>query len=176
MNRIKFGVICFLFLLPCLSFAQQTINFTGKFQVIGDQLETLTDTNSNITLSEAEKATGFKKTVSQFPNLGTTKYSFWVRFRIKNNTDTKFLGIQITQAMIDYVDFNQLKNGKVIQSNLSGHRLPFHNRIINHQTYIYPLAYYRVTLPPFIFISEAANNLYCLFTPALFSKYLKMRC
>lgn len=139
MNRIKFGVICFLFLLPCLSFAQQTINFTGKFQVIGDQLETLTDTNSNITLSEAEKATGFKKTVSQFPNLGTTKYSFWVRFKIKNNTDARFLGLQITQAMIDYVDFNQLKDGKVIQSNLSGHRLPFHNRIINHQTYIYPL-------------------------------------
>jgi signal transduction histidine kinase len=140
MNRIKFTLtFFFLIFLQRVSLAQTVVNFNGNFSVIGDKLDILADTNSNIPLKTAIYSTAYKKSGSKFPNLLTTPYSYWIRFTIKNNSSNKTLGIQIAQAMIDYVDFYQLSNGVIVQSNFSGHRRPFYNRIINHQTFIYPL-------------------------------------
>jgi signal transduction histidine kinase len=141
MNRIKFVVIvCCLMFLQKLSFAQSKIDFKGDFSVIGDKLEILVDTNSNISLPEAIKSTAFKKSTSRFPNLLTTPYSYWIRFSVTNdNLTTGTMGIQIAQSMIDYVDFYQLNKDSIIKSNFSGDRRPFNNRLINHQYFSYPI-------------------------------------
>ncbi|MFI5159355.1 MAG: 7TM diverse intracellular signaling domain-containing protein, partial [Sphingobacteriales bacterium] len=128
-----------LLFLQRFSFAQTTINFNGKFGVIGDKIEILVDSNSNISLEKAKAATSYTKSATKFPNLMITPFSYWVRFKVENNFSNKNLGIQITQPMIDYIDFYQLRNDSVVKSNFSGQRRPFYTRLISHQTFIYPV-------------------------------------
>ncbi|MEO8886790.1 MAG: 7TM diverse intracellular signaling domain-containing protein [Mucilaginibacter sp.] len=140
MNKIKYTlIVILLFCFQRAARAQEVVNFNGYFQVIGGKLEILTDTNSNISISEAIESKKYVQSKADFPNLLTTNYWYWVRVELKNNSTNKTLGIQIAQAIIDYVDFYQVENGKVIQSNFSGHRRPFYNRIVNHQSFIYPV-------------------------------------
>jgi signal transduction histidine kinase len=139
MNRIKFYIV--FFLLICLhhfSFAQETINFKGNFGVIGDKIEFLVDSNSNISLQAAIKSDHYKKSQSKFPNLLITPFSYWVRFSVKNDDPGKTLALQITQPMIDNIDFYQLNNGAVVKTNFSGQSRPFNARLVQHQTFIYP--------------------------------------
>jgi signal transduction histidine kinase len=120
------------------SFAQAPINFNGNFRVIGDRIEILTDSNSNIPLQTAIKSDHYKKSESKFPNLLTTPYSYWIRFTVKSEVAGKTLAIEITQPMVDNIDFYQLHNGVVVKSNFSGQRRLFNTRLVNHQFYIYP--------------------------------------
>ena len=141
MNKIKLLItIIFLCCLQQLAHAQEVVNFDGSFQVIGGKLEILTDTNSSMPLSAAIASKKYVKTKTDFPNLLTTNFSYWVRTTLKNNSNSKTLGVQIAQAIIDSVEFYQVTDGKVVQSNLSGHRRPFYNRIVNHQSFIYPVS------------------------------------
>lgn len=140
MNRIQLAlIIFFLLFLDHASFAQTVVNFNGNLRVIGDKIEILVDTNSNIPLNIAISSAKYRNSNKPVPNLLTTPYSYWIRANIKNNSPYKSLGIQISQAIIDYVDFYQLSNGLTVQSNFSGDRRPFYNRIINHQSFIYPV-------------------------------------
>jgi len=140
MNQIKFCVVfLFLIFLQRFSFAQAVINFNGNFGVIGNNVEILVDSNSNISLQAAEKSAHYKKSESKFPNLMITPYSYWVRFAVKNDVTGKMLALQVAQPMIDNIDFYQLNNGTVVKSNLSGQNRPFDTRLVSHQTYIYPI-------------------------------------
>ncbi len=140
MSKLKFAVtVFFLLFLQHISVAQTVVNFNGNLKVIGDKVDILVDTNSNIPLSAAINSTKYKRSDSPVPNLLTTNYSYWVRVVVKNNSSNKTLGIQIAQAIIDYVDFYQQSNGVIVQTNFSGSRRQFYNRIINHQSFIYPL-------------------------------------
>ncbi|GAB2971366.1 7TM diverse intracellular signaling domain-containing protein [Mucilaginibacter puniceus] len=140
MNKIiRLLIIAFLCCAQQFARAQKVVNFDGYFKVIGGSLEILTDTNSNIPLSAAIASKKYVKTKTDFPNLLTTNYSYWIRFKLQNNSINTALGVQIAQAIIDYVDFYQVTDGKVVQSNSSGHRRPFYNRIVNHQSFIYPV-------------------------------------
>jgi len=140
MGRIKlYLVFLFLACFQHFSFAQNVIDFKGNFGEIGDRIEILVDSNSNISLATALKSTHYKKSQSKFPNLLITPYSYWIRFTVKNEVPNKTLALQITQPMIDNIDFYQLNNGVVVKSNFSGQARPFHNRLIDHQTFIYPI-------------------------------------
>ncbi|HEY8780301.1 MAG TPA: 7TM diverse intracellular signaling domain-containing protein [Mucilaginibacter sp.] len=139
MNLIRFCIIFFLVIFfQRFSFAQAPINFNGNFRVIGDRIEILTDSNSNIPLQTAIKSDHYKKSESKFPNLLTTPYSYWIRFTVKSEVAGKTLAIEITQPMVDNIDFYQLHNGVVVKSNFSGQRRLFNTRLVNHQFYIYP--------------------------------------
>ena len=140
MGQIKFYISFFvLIFLQRVSFAQATINFKGGIGVIGDKVEILVDSNSNISLQAAIKSSHYKKSQSKFPNLMITPFSYWIRFAVKNVDPGKMLAIQVMQPMIDNIDFYQLNNGLIVKSNFSGQRLPFNSRLIQHQTFIYPV-------------------------------------
>jgi signal transduction histidine kinase len=135
----------YLFILIFFSFyqhavGQQTINFDGSLKPLGDKLEILTDTNSNISLNEAIKSKKFVLSKSEYPNLGITPFSYWIRYSITNKTPHNNLGIQITQPMIDSIDFYQLNGSLVTKSNLSGQGRLFNTRLIGHQNFIYPIS------------------------------------
>lgn len=138
--HIKFFIL-FLLLssIQQFSFAQTLINFKGNFGAIGDKIEILTDSNSNISLEAAIGAKSYKKSDSKFPDLSITPYSYWLRFSVQNDIANRNLGLQIVQPMIDKIDFYQLTGKSVIKSNSSGQWLPFNSRLISHQTYIYPV-------------------------------------
>ncbi len=120
--------------------AQNVVAFKGQMQVIGKDLEILTDTNSNIPLTAAMRSTAYKQVDNDFPNLATKPYSYWIRFTVKDASADTSLAIQFNQPIVDSISFYQLSNGKVIQQNKSGHRLNFDTRIIKHQSYIYPIS------------------------------------
>ncbi|WP_069659263.1 sensor histidine kinase [Arcticibacter eurypsychrophilus] len=134
------ALLIFLFFTLNASFAQPVLKFKGELVPIGDQVEILTDSNSTISLQSALLSKAFiRSSGSQFPNLGTTPYSYWIRFTLENESDSKAMGIQLTQSMMDYVDFYQVKGDSVTRTNFTGHRRPFNNRFIKHQTYIYQI-------------------------------------
>lgn len=134
-----------LFFLICLAaqttFAQQVIPFDGSFGPIGDKLEILTDSNSNISLKEAIQSNGYRNSTEEFPNLGTTPYAYWVRFSLKNVTNGKTAGVQLTQAMTDYLDFYELHGDTIKRVNFTGHKRPFSNRYLKNQTFIYQIPF-----------------------------------
>jgi signal transduction histidine kinase len=139
-NRIKLSILSGLILfIHQVSFAQTAIDFKGSFGVIGDKVEILADSNSNIPLEIAKSSAHYEKSKSKFPNLLITPYSYWVRFTVKNNIPHRSLGIQILQPMINHIEFYQLHRDSVITSNESGQDRPFNTRLISHQTYIYPV-------------------------------------
>jgi signal transduction histidine kinase len=139
-HKVKFSLIILFMLCSGLSsIAQTAVDFKGAFGVIGNQIEVLTDSSSDLTLKDAMTSSNYKKSDSEFPNLGITPYSYWIRFNIKNDFGHENLGLQILQPMIDQIDYYQVNNGQVIKSNSSGQTLPFDSRLIKHQSYIYPV-------------------------------------
>jgi signal transduction histidine kinase len=140
MHNLKFylilGFFCFV---NNLSFAQDTTRFKGNLKVVGDMVEILTDSNSNIPLQDAIKSTQYKKSNSQFPNLMITPFSYWLRFTVTNNSSATALAVHVGQPMIDHIDFYQLKDNKIVKSNRSGQFTNFFTRPINVQTFVYPI-------------------------------------
>lgn len=126
-----------------MSFAQDTANFKGELEVVGDKIEILIDSNSNIPLEAAVKSTQYKKSTSQFPNLMITPFSYWLRFTITNNSSATALAVHVGQPMIDHIDFYQLRNNKVVKSNHSGQFTNFSTRPVNVQTFMYPITLQR---------------------------------
>jgi signal transduction histidine kinase len=144
MHRLKFYIILgFTFFINSISFAQDTANFKGELEVVGDKIEILIDSNSNIPLEAAVKSTQYKKSTSQFPNLMITPFSYWLRFTITNNSWATALAVHVGQPMIDHIDFYQLNNNKVVKSNHSGQFTNFSTRPINVQTFMYPITLQR---------------------------------
>ena len=160
MNRIKFiPLLFFVFCLNQFSFCQSRIDFNGTFEVLGDRMEILVDSNSILSIQAAIHSNSFKKSEKQFPNLLTTNFSYWIRFKVKNNTDNSTLAINITQPSIDYIDYYELKDDSIINSNASGHRRPFYNRFISHQTYIYPTSISKDNTHTFYFYVKSGKQL-----------------
>lgn len=138
-SKILVLLICFF---SGTAAAQQLISFDGSFGPIGDKLEILTDSASALSLEEAMKSTEFRRSTDEFPNLGTTSYSYWVRFSLKNVTSGKTAGIQLTQAMTDYLDFYELHGDTIKRVNFTGHKRPFNNRYLRNQTFIYQIPFH----------------------------------
>ncbi len=127
-------------IVPHWAAAQSAIQFTGNVSVIGNEVQILADTSSKLSLQQVEQSKLFEKTDNEFPNLATTPYAHWIRLSIKNNSPDTSLAIQFTQSMVDYIDFYELKKGKVVSKNMSGHRRVFASRMLSHQSFIYPIA------------------------------------
>jgi len=135
---VRFLIILFILFFRLSAVAQTTIDFKGKYETIGDDVEILVDSDSDISLQEAIKSANYKRSVNKIPNLMITPYSYWIRFNVKNDTKDN-LAMHISQPMIDRIEFYQVNGSKVVKSNISGQRLPFWNRYISHQTYVYPI-------------------------------------
>ncbi len=160
MNRlILIPLLFFVFGLNQFLFSQSQINFTGNVKVIGDKIEILVDSNSALSIDSVISSKSFKKSENQFPNLLTTDFSYWLRFDVKNNTKTSSLAIQITQPTIDNIDYYELRDDTIINFNSSGHRRPFYNRLVNHQSYIYPTSIPKNSTSTFYFHVKSGKQL-----------------
>jgi len=135
---VRFFILLFILFFRLSAVAQTTIDFKGKYETIGDDVEILVDSDSDISLQEAIKSGNYKRSINKIPNLMITPYSYWIRFNVRNDTKEN-LAIHISQPMIDRIEFYQVNGSKVVKSNISGQRLPFWNRYISHQTYVYPI-------------------------------------
>ena len=129
--------ICALLFFIAQSKGQSEVLYNGEVKLIGKDIELLTDSDSSIGLSEAVSSKSFVKSEKQFPNLSISSNSYWIRFKIRD-ADLKSLSIILLQPTIDHVEFFQLDSqNRIIQSNISGTRLPYAARLIDNQSYVY---------------------------------------
>jgi signal transduction histidine kinase len=117
---------------------QSVVDLPADYMVIGDKIEILTDTNSSISLNDAIKSSGFVKSDTKFPNFSVTDYSYWLRFKIRRPDASKYF-IHIQQPTLDRVDFYQLDNQRIVNQNTSGTVTKYNSRLIQHQSFIYPI-------------------------------------
>ena len=137
--RLIVTLLTLLFNLSLL--AQPSVEFKGELLTLGKDIEILTDSNSDISAYAAVKSKSFVRSADLFPNLYTTNYSYWVKINIENKTNLPSLALQIAQPGIDYISFYQIQSDSILKSYESGHRKPFFERPILHQTYIYPVSF-----------------------------------
>jgi len=138
-GRILFTLLLFLFFRGQVH-AQQIATYSGQFGTVGNEIELLTDSNSNISLQEAMHSKNYIASKSKVPNLSITNNSFWVRVKIINKTPDNNLAVQLAQPIIDFVDFYEFHHDSLVLENHSGARRLFNNRIVKNQTFIYPIS------------------------------------
>ncbi|TGK62454.1 guanylate cyclase [Leptospira wolffii] len=85
-------------------------------------------------LDESGKFEKFGKT-----NFGITNFAYWVRIPVKNRSKSvRNWYLEISHPVLDHVDFyTPTSEGYV--AKLSGDKLPFNNREINHRNFIFEL-------------------------------------
>ena len=94
----RFSLLALIFLSIYINaYSQTDISYTSGTGIIGDKVEILVDSNSDITLSEAMKSDEFKLSDTKVPNLSITDNSYWVRFSIVNNSPYRDLSLQVEQ-------------------------------------------------------------------------------
>jgi len=108
--------------------------------VIGKQLQILEDNKDSLTPEAALNSTHYKPSKNRVPNLGFTTGSFWIKFKISNQTNDSNYVIQINQSLLDKVDlFEFSESGKFIGSQISGEVIPISERKYKDQYFIFDL-------------------------------------
>ena len=102
---------------------------------VGSKLEIYEDKEQEFSIEDILGKT-FEKSDNDVPNLGISKSSFWLRFRVKNRTGNPRLMVELSLATIDRVSFYYKKNNKweVIKS---GEDYPFYDRKYKDPNYIF---------------------------------------
>lgn len=110
-----------------------TINEGETISNCGTKLLLLTDKSHSLSIGDAIKSNDYKKVNDAVPNLGISKYAYWLKLKVRNNTKDPQLIIQIPLPTLDFVDFYQIDTAnKVIDSEFIGDRRPYDNRRFNN--------------------------------------------
>ncbi|MDP2187884.1 MAG: 7TM diverse intracellular signaling domain-containing protein [Sphingobacteriaceae bacterium] len=136
-------VVLFLFLLCFTSPVKgQTIVLEEgqKPFVIGMQLEFLEDPSGDLDLAQViAKGDAFQKSTVEVPNFQYTKSAYWVRFQLYNNTSSEDLALEVSNTQLDRIDF-YVPHGLSYTHTQMGDLLPYSQRAINHQHFIFPFS------------------------------------
>jgi signal transduction histidine kinase len=131
MKKVHFLIIILLLNLSSV-LAQKTFVIPPSFstQIIGENLFLLNDNDGKLTYNEVYKNSNFKKSKNKVPNLGFTTGNYWIKFKLKNlsDSDTNFI-IQINQSIIDELQLFELDEiGKLITQKTLGELVSFNER------------------------------------------------
>ena len=132
-----------------------TLVLFSSFQSLADQNNTqpgisqqlinlsyLEDASDTLDFNSVTQSIHSDKWVSmsgEIANLGYTKSPHWFRFTITNtepNNADKLIVISYPQ--LDFIDFYHTENNKVINHVISGDKLPFSDRSIQHPYFLFP--------------------------------------
>ncbi len=142
MNSIK------IFILACLlsgntyfAHASEPIIFsdTSKILPVRGSIMVLEDKSSQLTVHDVMLSKDFQSATQSVPNLGISTSSFWLKFDIINNTSAKKLLLELTNPILDEVDYYSIvSNGKLTSSKM-GEIYPFNSRKYKYQHYVFDL-------------------------------------
>lgn len=120
---------------------QETYVIQGDDFEIGDlgrYMTILEDSALSYSYEQALNAKGYVPSTDDVPNLGITNSAFWIKVRIKNETDdSKFL-LELAQPLLDEVNYYCEDDGKLTVLEL-GEVKPFSDRKYNYTSYIFDL-------------------------------------
>jgi signal transduction histidine kinase len=130
-------------LLSCFvqSFGQKTVVYdqANENLDIGKNTFILEDAASSLTPQKAFVSKGFTQSQLSVPNFEVTNAAFWLKFKIKNNSSSDNLVLNIAYPTIDSVGFFVFNNDSSVASVHSGEYIPYYKRNYKHQNYIFSL-------------------------------------
>lgn len=136
----KLGVL-FLFFVH-FSFAGDVNYYGEEIKNFGIQIESWTTPDSEQSPHEILFSDSLKAENQDVLNLGVSKNTHYLRFRVNNSTQDKLI-ISFPFPVIDVFDIYLFNNqNQLIDSLKSGITRPFSNHKINHQDFIFPIPEY----------------------------------
>jgi signal transduction histidine kinase len=128
--------------LPKATIAQKYINFKEDdkiVSVVGEVIEYLEDSSGEMDISEAMVHTDYKLNDHQVPNFGVSPSAFWLKIHFINNSFSEKLLFELSQPIMDEVDFYIVRKGKVLKHTRMGEGYPFYEREFIDPNYIFRL-------------------------------------
>jgi signal transduction histidine kinase len=98
----------------------------------------LEDPLSEYSPQQVVKQHGFIVNESTVPNLGISRSAFWIKFQIKNFTESEHLLVKLSQPNIEDIAFYDLKNSSSEESK-SGLNYPYNQRKYDTHQYLFDI-------------------------------------
>jgi len=111
---------------------------TDEIIRLDSDIQYIEDVNHNILLDSAVTSNNYKIWKKGVPNLGITSSAYWVRLKIKNETNSQKLALRISYPGLDSVLFcEEMASGyRIVQT---GESYPFSQREYKSSDYIFSL-------------------------------------
>nr|WP_294874124.1 7TM diverse intracellular signaling domain-containing protein [uncultured Pedobacter sp.] len=130
--------------LPAISQEAIKLHNDETLSNFGKQMFLLTDSSNKLNLKAVLSSKKFKAVDSDVPNLGISNFSYWLKFKVQNNTNDPHLILQIPLPTIDYVDFYQLDDqNNIVYKEFIGDRRPYYKRTFDN-----PFSTFKFSLEP----------------------------
>lgn len=133
-------IVVLLFSALCLQAQEYKYTDVAKLEIIGRHFETLEDPNSNMTFEDVVASKGFIKSVADVPNFGITKSANWLRCTIKNETQERFLYLNLQYSLIDNVLLYQVESNGTFSVDTSGEMVPVAERKFKSHNFLFKLS------------------------------------
>ncbi|NIJ53035.1 sensor histidine kinase [Dyadobacter arcticus] len=133
----RFFLISLLLLISLTGKAEEVI-FSGKDLSIGKSVEIMEDTLGTLTLAQVMASGTFVRSRDETPNFGLSNSAFWIRLKIKNETQEDDIFLELAYPRIEFCTlFSQEKTGFMSQA-ISWNNA-FGMRNVQHQNIVYKL-------------------------------------
>ncbi|AOM75891.1 7TM diverse intracellular signaling domain-containing protein [Pedobacter steynii] len=132
-------------LIPFQSSGQDTVIVkTGKIERnFGKKIMLLKDPGHRIDMKAALTNKDYLKVNTPVPNLGVSNATYWLKFLIRNESNSQDLMLRLALPTIDYLDFFVIDSSqKVVRHEMTGDRLRYGSR-----RYDNPIPTLRFNLP-----------------------------
>ena len=135
---MKRFLLLLLGILPCFLQAQISVVDADQRKLVGRQIDIFEDKSGKMTLEEVIERNDFIRGDKDVPNYLYTNAAIWLRLDIKNNQKNSALAIEIVNPQLDEIHFYE-PNGTSYSQLKTGDNLPFSQRLVNHQHFVFPI-------------------------------------
>lgn len=140
---VRLSFIINFILLSSIARADSLIIFSDakKLLDIGSAVAILEDKNHALSSKQALVAKDYKVSTQQVPNLGVSRSWYWVKFQIKNTSNSESLLLQLSYPIMDEVNFYELSPDSSLLTKIEnwGDNYLFTKRKYKHQNFIFDL-------------------------------------
>lgn len=134
---------CFLLLIINVSSGQFLLKnrFDSKINIyLSSEFIDVGLSNLKISQVMSLKTTRYKLMPSENTDLGFTNHNFWIRFKLKNNSNEKlFYYFETARPITDIAELYTIKSNNIITKQISGDGIPFSNKSVNHRKTIFKI-------------------------------------
>lgn len=130
-------ILIILSIIWCIKVsAQEPVVFKSENQVVGRYVSILEDKTNKLSLADVIASDDFVSSNVPIPNLNLSKSDFWLKFRIKNESDQTFLILLLEYPMLGTCEFYSPAEGKVQKLSYNN---KFLQRQYKHQNFLFDI-------------------------------------
>lgn len=110
-----------------------------KVITIGKALQILEDKNDKLTIDKVSASKDFQTNNQTTPNFGVTSSSFWLKFYVKNISESNTLLLELSHPLIDELTLYSIKPNDQYEIQKTGELYSYSQRIHKYQNYLLDL-------------------------------------